>query len=126
MRTLGRVAIVSDGDPVFQPAKIARGGLADAVDRIFITKHKEQELARVMAALPAARHVMIDDKPRILAGVKSAFGDRVYALHVCQGHYAHEDEHRVRPQPDHTVDSIAAVARLTRADLGGGSERVIE
>lgn len=50
MRALGPVAIVSDGDPVFQPAKIARAGLADLVDRIFITTHKERELARVMGA----------------------------------------------------------------------------
>ena len=72
----------------------------------------------MIAELPAARHVMVDDKPRILAGVKSAFGDRVYTLHVCQGHYAHADEHRARPRPDRTVDSIAAVARLSREELG--------
>lgn len=88
------------------------------VDRIFITTHKERELARLMEALPAARHVMVDDKPRILASIKSAFGDGVFTRHVCQGHYAHADEHRARPYPDHTVDSIAAVARLTPADLG--------
>lgn len=119
LRAVGPVAIVSDGDPVFQPAKIARAGLADAVDRIFITTHKERELAGVMAALPAARYVMLDDKPRILASIKSAVGERVFTLHVCQGRYAHADEHRVRPFPDRTVDSIAAVARLTRSELRG-------
>lgn len=121
MRTLGTVAIVSDGDPVFQPAKIARAGLADAVDRIFITVHKERELARVMAALPAARYVLVDDKPRILATVKAAVGDRVFTLHVYQGRYAHADEHRARPFPDRTVDSIAAIAQLAREELGGGA-----
>lgn len=119
LRALGTVAIVSDGDPVFQPAKIARAGLADAVDRIFITTHKERELEGVMAALPAARYVMLDDKPRILASIKSAAGDRVRTLHVCQGRYAHADEHRARPLPDRTVDSISDVARLTRAELWG-------
>lgn len=88
------------------------------VDRIFITTHKERELARVMAELPAARHVVVDDKPRILASIKSAFGDGVLTLHVCQGHYAHAGEHRARPYPDRTVDSIAAVARLTGEELG--------
>lgn len=121
MRGIGKVAIVSDGDPVFQPAKIARAGLADAVDRIFITVHKERELGRVMDALPATRYLMVDDKPAVLASVKAAFGDRVFALHVCQGRYAHADEHGMRPPPDRTVDSIAAITHLTRAELGGGA-----
>lgn len=121
MRALGTVAIVSDGDAVFQPAKIARAGLADAVDRIFITVHKERELERVMEALPAARYVLIDDKPRILAAVKAAAGDRVFTLHVCQGRYAHADEHRSRPYPDRTVDRVAQVAQLGPRDLGGGA-----
>lgn len=119
LRAFGPVAIVSDGDPVFQPAKIARAGLTELVDRIFITVHKERELARVMEALPATRYVLIDDKPGILAAVKAALGDGVFTLHVCQGRYAHADEHRAQPQPDRTVDSIAALARLTRAELGG-------
>lgn len=121
LRALGTVAIVSDGDAVFQPDKIARAGLAEAVDRLFITTHKERELPRVMEALPAAGYVMIDDKPRILAALKSSFGDGVFTLHVCQGRYAHADEHSLRPGPDHTVDAIAALAHLTRQELGGGS-----
>jgi FMN phosphatase YigB (HAD superfamily) len=121
MRALGPAAIVSDGDPVFQAAKIARAGLADLVDRIFITTHKERELARVMEALPAARYVMVDDKPRILASLKSAFGERILTLHVCQGHYAHAEEHRSRPYPDRTVDHISEVAQLTNAELTGGA-----
>ena len=117
MRSLGKVAIVSDGDPVFQPAKIARAGFAAMVDALFITVHKEQELAHVIEALPASRHVIVDDKPRILSALKHAFGERVFTLHVCQGHYADDDDHVGPPPPDRTVDSIGAVARLRREDL---------
>ncbi len=118
LRTLGPVAIVSDGDPVFQPAKIARAGLATEVDGIFITVHKERELRPVMEAFAATRYVVVDDKPRILAALKDAFGDGVFTLHVCQGRYAHADEHDAHPDADRTVDAIADVALLGPDDLG--------
>ncbi len=117
LRALGPVAIVSDGDPAFQPAKIARAGFADSVDAIFITVHKEKELARVMDAVPASRYVVIDDKQTILSLLKRSFGERVYTVHVCQGHYAGDGDHRSTPVPDRTVDSIGAVAHLTREEL---------
>ena len=38
--TIGPAAILSDGDPVYQPAKIARAGFADAVDGpVFVFAH---------------------------------------------------------------------------------------
>ena len=41
----GPTAILSDGDPVFQPAKIARAGFAADVDgRVFVFAHKEDHL----------------------------------------------------------------------------------
>lgn len=124
MRALGTVAIVSDGDPVFQAAKIARAGLVDAVDRIFITVHKEQELGDVMRVLPGVCYVMVDDKPRILSSVKAIFGDRIFTVHVCQGRYAHEEEHGAQPPPDRTIDAIAEVARITREELRAGPRQV--
>ncbi len=117
LRTLGRVAIVSDGDPVFQPAKIARAGFADLVDAIFITTHKEQELQRVIDAVPSSHYVLVDDKTRILASLKRTFGDRVFTLHVCQGHYADDDDHRAVPSPDRTVEHISELAHLRREEL---------
>ena len=89
LRTLGRLAIVSDGDPVFQPAKIARSGLAAAVeDNVWVYAHKEERIGEVLARLPARRHVLVDDKKRILQAVKARFGDRIVTVHVRQGRYA--------------------------------------
>ena len=52
LKTLGSVAILSDGDPVFQPAKIARAGLAEAVDgNVLIYAHKEQHVDESGAAV---------------------------------------------------------------------------
>jgi FMN phosphatase YigB (HAD superfamily) len=89
LRAFGPLAIVSDGDPVFQPAKIARAGLAGAVDdNVFIYSHKERHMDEVLARLPARRHVLVDDKKRILQAVKEQLGDRIVTVHVRQGKYA--------------------------------------
>ncbi len=90
-RTLGDISILSDGDAVFQPVKIAHSGLRAAFDdHVLIYVHKEQELADVERWLPAAHYVMIDDKPRILGAMKKAWGGRVTTVWVRQGHYAAE------------------------------------
>src|SRR5215472_11434236 len=67
----GPAIIVSDGDVVFQPLKISRSGLANAVaGRVLIYVHKEEELDDVAQRYPAEHYVLVDDKLRILAAVK--------------------------------------------------------
>ncbi len=111
--TFGPTAILSDGDPVYQPAKIARAGFADEVaGRVFVFAHKEDHLGEVERRLPAERYVLVDDKPRILAAAKERLGDRLVTLHVCQGKYAHAAEHDTLPPADRSVDAIADLLRL--------------
>jgi len=104
----GTVAILTDGDVVFQPRKVERSGLWAAVSgevQIFI--HKEQMLDEVERRHPAQRYVVIDDKLRILTAIKAVWGDRVTTVFVRQGHYAH-DPSQVNPYPpaDVTVNAI--------------------
>lgn len=81
--------ILTDGDVVFQPLKIGRAGLWDAVaGEVLICIHKEQELAAVAQRFPAAHTVVVDDKRRLLAAIKDAWGARVTTVWVRQGHYA--------------------------------------
>ena len=88
---LGSTVILSDGDVVFQPHKVERSGLADAVDgRVLIYIHKEEALDDVERRYPAERYVLIDDKLRILAAVKQVWGERVTTIFVRQGTYAHD------------------------------------
>jgi len=88
-RQWGATVILSDGDAVFQPRKVERSGLWDAFEgRVLIYVHKEVELADVERRYPATRYVMIDDKLRILAEIKKAWGDRVTTVFPRQGHYA--------------------------------------
>ncbi len=90
-RTWGPTVILSDGDVVFQPRKIERAGLREAVDgRVLIYIHKEQELGDVAERYPAERYVLVDDKLRILTAVKQAWGSRVTTVFPRQGHYAHD------------------------------------
>jgi hypothetical protein len=89
VRQWGPAAIVSDGDAVFQPRKIEDSGLFDAFDgRVLIYIHKEQDLADIEARLPADHYVLFDDKLRILAAFKAAWGSRVTTVFPKQGHYA--------------------------------------
>jgi len=85
----GRVAILSDGDVVFQPRKIERSGIWGAVEgNVLIYIHKEQMLDDVARRYPARHYVMVDDKVRILAAMKKVWGDRLTTVFVRQGHYA--------------------------------------
>ncbi len=87
----GPAAIVTDGDVVFQPRKVDRAGLSEAVSgRVLIYLHKEQELDDVAARVPAAHYVLFEDKLRILTAVKEQWGSRVTTVFVRQGHYARD------------------------------------
>jgi FMN phosphatase YigB (HAD superfamily) len=89
VRQWGSAVILSDGDAVFQPRKIARSGLWDAFDgNVLIYVHKEMELSDVARWRPAKHYVLVDDKVRILAAVKKAWGDKVTTVFPKQGHYA--------------------------------------
>ena len=85
----GQVVILTDGDVVFQPRKIERSGLFEAVaGNILIYIHKELELSDVERRYPAEHYVLVDDKLRILTAIKQAWGKRVTTVFPRQGHYA--------------------------------------
>ncbi len=110
----GTTAILSDGDVVFQPRKVQRSGLWQAVGgRVLIYVHKEQMLAQVAQRLPAEHYVVIDDKRCILASIKAQWGSRVTTVFVRQGHYAKEPAQlAAQPGPDVVIESIAALEPL--------------
>ncbi|HSR11741.1 MAG TPA: HAD family hydrolase, partial [Thermodesulfobacteriota bacterium] len=85
----GPVVLLTDGDVVFQPRKVQRSGLYEAVaGNVLIYIHKEQNLDHVEQVYPADHYILADDKLRILAAVKKIWGDRVTTVFVRQGHYA--------------------------------------
>ena len=73
----GLAALLTDGDVVFQPRKVERSGLLEAVEgRVLVYAHKEQELADVSRRYPARHYVVVDDKLRLLAAIKKIWGGR--------------------------------------------------
>ena len=107
---------LSDGDVVFQPRKVERSGLADAVDgNSLIYIHNERELGDVERCSPAHHYVVVDDKLRILAAIKHVWGARVTTVFPHQGHYAH-DPHNLVSYPAAEV-SIERIGDLLHYDL---------
>ena len=120
LATAGPTVILSDGDVVFQPWKIERSGLLDAVDgRVLIYIHKENELTDVERRYPADRYVLIDDKVRILSAVKQVWGDRLTTVFPRQGHYARDPQTATYPPPDVTVERIGELAEYDLQALVG-------
>ena len=104
----GQAVILTDGDVVFQPRKIERSGLFDAVEgRVLIYIHKEQELDDVESRYPAEHYVLVDDKLRILTAVKRAWGSRLTTVFPRQGHYARDPKILAEnPPADITIERI--------------------
>ncbi len=119
LQTQGLTALLSDGDAVFQPRKIQRSGLWDAVGgRVMITLHKEQMRDAILRRFPARHYLMVDDKPHLLTAMKAAFGSRLTTVFVRQGHYAQGAEANGQtPPPDHSVKRIAELLRFDHRSL---------
>jgi hypothetical protein len=120
-RVWGSTVILSDGDAVFQPRKVERSGLWDAVEgRVLIYIHKEQSMTDVEKRYPALHYVMVDDKLRILAAMTKVWGDRLTTVFPRQGHYAFDPKNiSSYPPADITVERIGDLAGYDLAELIG-------
>ena len=119
-RKWGRTVILTDGDVVFQPRKVERSGIFEAVHgHVLIYVHKEQALADVARRYPADHYVVVDDKLRILAAIRKAWGTRVTTVFPRQGKFAN-DPKIVAAYPgvaDVTVDRISDLLGYTLEGL---------
>ena len=121
--TVGSTVILSDGDVVFQPLKVQRAGLWQAVEqRVLIYLHKERMLDAIARRYPAEHYVMIDDKLRILAAMKQVWGERLTTVFIRQGHYALDPrELAVWPPADVTLEHIGELVDYPLARLSGAA-----
>lgn len=116
LQRLGKTAVLSDGDVVFQPHKLRRSGLHDAVaGEVLIYVHKELELDDVTRLYPAEHYVMVDDKLRLLSAMKARWGERLTTVFVQQGHYAHSPQ-ETDPYPDADL-TVARLGQLLELGL---------
>ena len=122
---LGRAAILSDGDVVFQPLKIDRSGLGEAFGgNVLIYIHKELELDDVETKYPASHYVMVDDKVRILASIKEHWGARVTTVFPRQGHYALDTALVAKyPNPDITLERIGELQQYSLEQIQASAKK---
>lgn len=118
----GPVALLSDGDVVFQPRKVERSSLLESVEgNAMIYVHKEKELKDVERRHPARHYVLIDDKLRILTAVKKIWRRRVTTVFVRQGHYALDPKILAKyPPADVDIQSIGDIMKLNLEELNCG------
>lgn len=126
LRTLGRVAILSDGDPAFQPAKIARSGLAQAVDGyVLVYPHKEEHIPEITTAFGADHYILVDDKPGVIERVRARMTLPLTTIFVRQGKYAEAVPHGNWPGSDLTVSSIGELQSFTTENILHASSAAI-
>jgi len=122
----GPCVVLSDGDVVFQPRKVERYGIWDAVDgNVLIYIHKEDMLDDVKRRYPAEHYVLVDDKLRILAAVKKGWKQKVTTVFPRQGHYAFDPKVLAKyPEADVTIDRIGELLDYSGSDLVQASRAV--
>ena len=126
LRRWGPTVILTDGDVVFQPRKVERSGIFGVVDgEVLIYIHKEEALDDVERRYPADHYVLVDDKLRILAAVKAAWGERVTTVLPRQGQFALDQKVLAAlPPADVTIDRIGDLLRYELSGLLPGATRV--
>jgi hypothetical protein len=109
---------------VFQPRKVQRSGLWEAVEgRVLIYIHKERMLEDVEQRYPARHYVMVDDKLRILAAMKKIWRDRLTTVFLHQGHYALDPNNLAAyPPADITVEHIGDLVNYDLSALLGAAK----
>ncbi len=126
IRHLGRygpTVILTEGDVVFQPRKLMRSGLWDAVEgRALVCVNKERMLDAVQRHYPARHYVMVDDKLRILAAMKAILRDRLTTIFPRQGRYALNPTFDQKlsaspPAADRTIEQIGELADVEFSPL---------
>ena len=111
---------------VFQPRKVERSGIFEAVDgHVLIYIHKEETLDDVERFYPAEHYVLVDDKLRILTTVKKARRSRVTTVFPRQGQYAHDRKIIAEcPPADLTVERIGDLLDYDLSALVAGQQSV--
>jgi FMN phosphatase YigB (HAD superfamily) len=125
-RGWGQTVILSDGDVVFQPRKVERSGIFEAVEgNVLIYIHKEEALDDVERRYPAEHYVLVDDKLRILTTVKRTWRSRVTTVFPRQGQYALDRNIIAQcPPADLTVERIGDLLNIDLSALLAGQHSV--
>ncbi|HET8626620.1 MAG TPA: HAD family hydrolase [Thermomicrobiales bacterium] len=124
LRALGAAVILSDGDPAYQPLKIARSGLGAAADNcVLVYAHKEEHLREVRACFPADHYVLVEDKPNVIDKVRARLAAPLTTVLVRQGKYAAAAARGPWSGADLAVDAVGDLRRYSAADFLAASNQ---
>ena len=103
----------------FNRVKSSAPEIKEAVaGHVLIYIHKEEALADVERRYPAVHYVLVDDKLRILAATKKAWGDRVTTVFPRQGKFANDPKVLAAyPPADVTVGRIGDLLSFELSNL---------
>ena len=123
LRQRGTTVILSDGDQIYQPAKINRSGLTEVVGGfVLVFPHKEEHLAEIAAVFPGDRYLLLEDKPAVIERVTEraeALGAPLTTVLIRQGKYAHTVDPKTWGRSDYVVERIGDVQGLLE-EVGEG------
>lgn len=111
LRSLGKVALFTEGDVVYQRRKVEKSGLSGLVDQVFLYEHKMNHLAKIVAKFKEFRLIFIDDRAEYLSEEKRKY-PQIYTINVAQGHYAKQDRAHYFKGIDKTVSAVGELKDL--------------
>lgn len=121
LKEIGRVAILTEGEPAYQATKVSRSGLADPADGyVIVCPNKVAYLPEVAAIFPADRIVLVEDKPNNITAARDVvtrLGIAFSGIFVRQGRYAESAVAGDWDGAELTVESIGALAAMTSAQI---------
>lgn len=115
LKTIGKVFLFTEGDPVYQKMKIKKLKLKELFDRIYFFKHKLDHLQEIRKQNNDSLLVFVDDRAETLQKIKASLPN-AYAIEICQGHYATVD-HKPHENLDKTLNAIQDLLSLKKENL---------
>lgn len=115
LKSLGKVAIFTEGDMAYQRRKIEQLGLKKIVDKIYLYLHKSDHIDELLARWIGYTKVFVDDRSTKLIKIKKQHPD-TRIVEVCQGHYSDKD-HVAHKKLDMTIESIEDLLQKTKEDF---------
>lgn len=112
LKNMGKVVIFSEGDMVYQRAKIQKSGLWTFVDKVLLYKHKLDHLDEISEEYKQYKNIFIEDRLDILAKIKQKY-PTAFTILVCQGHYANPDCPTKHEGIDLAIENISALIKFS-------------
>jgi len=115
LKSIGKVAIFTEGDMVYQKRKVEQLGLNKLVNKIYLYLHKSDHIDEILSKWKGYTKIFVDDRSAKLIKIKRQYPD-IRIVEVCQGHYSDKD-HTPHKKLDMTIESIGDLLKNTKEDF---------